>query len=561
MLHRPLRSARTKIAGAGALLGTLLFVSPALAAPTVRNFGCVNATQTSTAPSGATLADVTVTGAGGGNTTTPVWNGTLSATGGKGERIEFTMPVTGGEQFDVVVGCRGHDGAYRPTSSGGFGGGGNGGWNYTTGMYAAGGGGASYVTNLTGETVYGVAGAGGGASGGGTTGEGEDAGGANGGNAQSGGADGGATDDEASGGTGGQGGNGGGLEGTYGLGNLGQSSYPGDSGSSLHGGAGGDSFEFWGGGGGGGGGGASIVTDGEDGSGGGGGGGGAGGVQNGATLVSSTDAANAGDGQVSITYEVAGGVTTSPASHDFGAVTRGSSATHTVTVSNPGDAPVSLGQMAVAGVDADDFSLAADTCSNQPLASAGSCTVNVTFTPAASGARSAALQIPSSASGSPTAVALWGTGQATATLPAPTGDAANAARKADRAASHRRHAELERGPLVLGLLLPTGEAVVQGQPHSEAAPDAPGPSARPVAQGRGRCPCRKAGSDQHAHRRPLARPDAARPRAAADGPGAARRRALRQDDLLARGHARVSHSKVNVASCATHHRALRAVSS
>lgn len=50
-------------------------------------------------------------------------------------------------------------------------------------MYAAGGGDASYVTNLTGETVYGVAGAGGGASGGGTTGEGEDAGGANGGNA------------------------------------------------------------------------------------------------------------------------------------------------------------------------------------------------------------------------------------------------------------------------------------------------------------------------------------------------------------------------------------------
>jgi alpha-1,3-glucanase-like protein/F5/8 type C domain-containing protein/CARDB protein/ASPM-SPD-2-Hydin domain-containing protein len=80
----------------------------------------------------------------------------------------------------------------------------------------------------------------------------------------------------------------------------------------------------------------------------------------------------------------------------------------TVTVRNPGTAPVTLG-----GVTTGSTEFAQTSTCGASLAAAATCTVSVTFTPSAAGARGATLTV--SNSGSPLTVPLAGTGAGTST--------------------------------------------------------------------------------------------------------------------------------------------------
>ena len=95
----------------------------------------------------------------------------------------------------------------------------------------------------------------------------------------------------------------------------------------------------------------------------------------------------------------------------FGGQTVGMpSAIKSVTISNTGTANLVLGTITTTGSNAADF--AANKCSGSTLIPNASCTVDVTFTPAALNARTATLSIASNASGSPHGVALSGNGVA-----------------------------------------------------------------------------------------------------------------------------------------------------
>ncbi|MFL5929577.1 MAG: peroxidase family protein, partial [Gaiellaceae bacterium] len=103
----------------------------------------------------------------------------------------------------------------------------------------------------------------------------------------------------------------------------------------------------------------------------------------------------------------------SPASVAFpNTVTNTPSAALPVTVSNTGNAPLSVSGVTLGGANAGDFGLSSNTCLAGPVAAGGSCTVNVTFTPSALGARSGSLLVADNAAGSPQSVALSGTGVA-----------------------------------------------------------------------------------------------------------------------------------------------------
>jgi hypothetical protein len=84
------------------------------------------------------------------------------------------------------------------------------------------------------------------------------------------------------------------------------------------------------------------------------------------------------------------------------------SSPQTVTVDNTGSAALSITSIAFTGADPADFT-AVDTCSPS-VAAGGTCTIAISFMPAASGAVTAALTITDSATGSPQSVALTGTG-------------------------------------------------------------------------------------------------------------------------------------------------------
>ncbi len=101
----------------------------------------------------------------------------------------------------------------------------------------------------------------------------------------------------------------------------------------------------------------------------------------------------------------------SPPSLDFGSVTVGQPGTaQTVTVSNTGTGALSIGTLALSGGNAAEFVISGDTCSNQSLAPSTTCSVDVTLTPTATGARSAQLDVPSDATSGPDAVTLAGNG-------------------------------------------------------------------------------------------------------------------------------------------------------
>jgi len=86
------------------------------------------------------------------------------------------------------------------------------------------------------------------------------------------------------------------------------------------------------------------------------------------------------------------------------------SAAETVTLTNTGSAALSITGLAVVGAEVGDFREIANTCGGT-VAAGAVCTIGVTFTPSASGARAATLSITDNAAGSPQNVSLAGAGR------------------------------------------------------------------------------------------------------------------------------------------------------
>jgi uncharacterized protein (TIGR03437 family) len=99
-----------------------------------------------------------------------------------------------------------------------------------------------------------------------------------------------------------------------------------------------------------------------------------------------------------------------PASVSFGNVAQ--SIARTMTVTNSGTESAAIASVILTGINPGDFSIS-DTCSGASLSPTQSCSLTVTFTPAAQGSRTAALLITANAPGSPILVPLSGTGTAT----------------------------------------------------------------------------------------------------------------------------------------------------
>jgi hypothetical protein len=102
-----------------------------------------------------------------------------------------------------------------------------------------------------------------------------------------------------------------------------------------------------------------------------------------------------------------GELAATPSSLAFAALTVGStSPAQTATLRNTGSTAVSIGSITASG----DFAQT-NTCGTG-LAAGATCSVSVTFRPTAAGARSGAVTVSSNAPGSPTVIALSGTGLA-----------------------------------------------------------------------------------------------------------------------------------------------------
>ncbi|MGO8790036.1 MAG: beta strand repeat-containing protein [Terriglobia bacterium] len=127
--------------------------------------------------------------------------------------------------------------------------------------------------------------------------------------------------------------------------------------------------------------------------------------------ISITDNATGSPQSVTLTGTgTASGVSLSPTSLTFGSQSVGvASTSQSVTLTNTGNASLTLTSISVTGTNAGDFAQT-NTCGTS-VAANGSCAISVTFTPAASGSRSASISIADNAtSGSPQTVSLTGTG-------------------------------------------------------------------------------------------------------------------------------------------------------
>jgi hypothetical protein len=90
------------------------------------------------------------------------------------------------------------------------------------------------------------------------------------------------------------------------------------------------------------------------------------------------------------------------------------SSPQTVTLNNTGSVALSITSIALSGADPADF-IENNTCGSS-VAAGGTCTVAISFTPSASGARTTSLSVADNAGGSPQSVALSGTGTHDVTL-------------------------------------------------------------------------------------------------------------------------------------------------
>ncbi len=100
----------------------------------------------------------------------------------------------------------------------------------------------------------------------------------------------------------------------------------------------------------------------------------------------------------------------SPKSLNFGAITvRKTSPPQTVTLTNEGSVRLSITQITIVGQNKTEFTQV-NACGTSLVAGA-TCTIDVWFTPKATGSRSATLSIADNGGGSPQKVSLTGTGQ------------------------------------------------------------------------------------------------------------------------------------------------------
>jgi two-component sensor histidine kinase len=114
-----------------------------------------------------------------------------------------------------------------------------------------------------------------------------------------------------------------------------------------------------------------------------------------------------------------GATAVSPTSLAFGSQHVGTtSAAQTVTLRNTGNAALSITSLALTGTNGSNFA-ETNTC-GKSLAAGAHCTISVTFTPSASGNRTASLSITDNTRGSPQRVSLSGTGTAALVSLSPT---------------------------------------------------------------------------------------------------------------------------------------------
>ncbi len=122
-------------------------------------------------------------------------------------------------------------------------------------------------------------------------------------------------------------------------------------------------------------------------------------------------------------------ISLTPSAHDFGAAQLGTTASpaQTFVAINTGTASAELGKATIAGAGAGSFAIAAasDGCSGSALAPGASCTVAVSFSPLATGALTATLQLPGA--GADASSALSGTGTPAPSPPEPPGPSEPAA--------------------------------------------------------------------------------------------------------------------------------------
>jgi hypothetical protein len=117
---------------------------------------------------------------------------------------------------------------------------------------------------------------------------------------------------------------------------------------------------------------------------------------------------------------VASTVNFNPSTVPFGNQHQGTTAAQMTSVlSNSGSGPLTITSVTVTGTDAGDFAVVAPASGTNcvtvgSVAAAGSCTIAVTFTPTAVGARTATVSVADNATGSPHTFVLTGTGTAPA---------------------------------------------------------------------------------------------------------------------------------------------------
>jgi uncharacterized repeat protein (TIGR02543 family) len=100
----------------------------------------------------------------------------------------------------------------------------------------------------------------------------------------------------------------------------------------------------------------------------------------------------------------------SPSNLSFGTQAVASSTSKTVTLQNVGATPLSLTGMAITGTNASAFTLTPASNCGSSLAAGSSCTISVTFKPAAKSSYSAALNVTDNAQSGTQVVTLSGTG-------------------------------------------------------------------------------------------------------------------------------------------------------
>ena len=129
-------------------------------------------------------------------------------------------------------------------------------------------------------------------------------------------------------------------------------------------------------------------------------------IATGAALLLSPTLANAA---AEISVSQAGSDLSTGGAIDFGNTNLGTTTSLTFAVNNAGDSALTLGQVAVSDSQANEFSVTAQPATT--LAAAGGTTFEISFTPAANGARSATLTLSNSDSDeSPFTISVSGTG-------------------------------------------------------------------------------------------------------------------------------------------------------